>query len=78
MERRIDMSSDRAEYTVGQLAKLAGVSVRTLHHYDDLGLLRPAHVASNGYRLYRRAEAERLQDILFYRAAAMKAYAARL
>ncbi|MGH1369259.1 MAG: MerR family DNA-binding transcriptional regulator [Maritimibacter sp.] len=48
MERRIDMSSDRAEYTVGQLAKLAGVSVRTLHHYDEIGLLRPARVASNG------------------------------
>jgi len=59
------------EYTVGELARAAGVSVRTLHHYDALGLLRPAHVAANGYRLYGRAEAERLQEILFYRAAGM-------
>lgn len=59
------------EYTVGELAQAAGVSVRTLHHYDALGLLPPAHVAENGYRLYRRAEAERLQEILFYRAAGM-------
>lgn len=59
------------EYTIGELARAAGVSVRTLHHYDALGLLKPAHVAANGYRLYGRAEAERLQEILFYRAAGM-------
>ena len=57
------------EHSVGQLAKAAGVSVRLLHHYDAIGLLTPAHVASNGYRIYRRAEALRLQEILFYRAA---------
>jgi MerR family transcriptional regulator, thiopeptide resistance regulator len=55
------------EYSVGQLARLAGVSVRTLHHYDDIGLLHPSVVGSNGYRLYGRAEALRLQEILFYR-----------
>jgi DNA-binding transcriptional MerR regulator len=65
MAKRID------EYTVGDLARASGVSVRTLHHYDALGLLKPAHVAANGYRLYGRAEAERLQEILFYRAAGM-------
>ncbi len=59
------------EYTVGQLARASGISVRTLHHYDAIGLLRPAHVAANGYRLYREAEALRLQEILFYRAAGM-------
>ncbi|MEP4313310.1 MAG: MerR family transcriptional regulator [Anderseniella sp.] len=55
------------EYSVGQLARLAGVSVRTLHHYDDIGLLKPAHIGANGYRLYRRAELLRLQEIMFYR-----------
>jgi DNA-binding transcriptional MerR regulator len=55
------------EYSVGQLARLAGVSVRTLHHYDDIGLIHPSVVGSNGYRLYGRAEALRLQEILFYR-----------
>ncbi len=55
------------EYSVGQLARFAGVSVRTLHHYDDVGLLKPAHVGANGYRLYRRAELLRLQEIMFYR-----------
>jgi MerR family transcriptional regulator, thiopeptide resistance regulator len=55
------------EYSVGQLARLAGVSVRTLHHYNDIGLLNPSVVSSNGYRLYGRAQALRLQEILFYR-----------
>ncbi len=65
MERRIE------EYTVGELAKASGVSVRMLHHYDAIGLLRPAHIAANGYRLYRRDQALRLQEILFYRAAGL-------
>lgn len=55
------------DYSVGQLARLSGVSVRTLHHYDHIGLLRPAHLADNGYRIYGRREALRLQEILFYR-----------
>lgn len=53
--------------TVRQLAKAAGVSVRTLHHYDAIGLLRPAHVGDNGYRYYGKPELLRLQQILFYR-----------
>lgn len=59
------------EYTVGALARASGVSVRTLHHYDALGLLVPARVGENGYRLYGRAEALRLQEILFYRSAGL-------
>jgi MerR family transcriptional regulator, thiopeptide resistance regulator len=55
------------EYSVGHLARLAGVSVRTLHHYDEIGLLHPSAVGSNGYRLYGFAEALRLQEILLYR-----------
>ncbi|RSU71826.1 MerR family transcriptional regulator [Sphingomonas koreensis] len=53
--------------TVRQVAKAARISVRTLHHYDAIGLLKPAHVGANGYRYYGRTELLRLQQILFYR-----------
>lgn len=46
---------------------MAGVSVRTLHHYDELGLLKPAEVGANGYRYYGREELLRLQQILLHR-----------
>lgn len=55
------------EYTINKLAKLAGVSTRTLRYYDELGLLTPARVSSNGYRIYGQKEIDRLQQILFYR-----------
>ena len=55
------------DLTVKQLARASGVSVRTLHHYDELGLLKPAHVGANGYRYYGRGEMLRLQQILFFR-----------
>lgn len=54
-------------YTVRQVAKMSGVSVRTLHHYDQIGLLKPASVGENGYRYYGREELLRLQQILFHR-----------
>ena len=54
-------------YTVKQLATISGVSVRALHHYDDIGLLKPGHVGDNGYRYYGRDELLRLQQILFHR-----------
>lgn len=54
-------------YTINQLAKLAGVSVRTLHHYDAIGLLQPSHRQTNGYRQYDQAELTRLQQVLFFR-----------
>ena len=54
-------------YTVKQLAVLSGVSVRTLHHYDQIGLLKPAWVGANGYRYYGRDELLRLQQVLFHR-----------
>jgi DNA-binding transcriptional MerR regulator len=54
-------------HTVRQLARLSGVSVRTLHHYDRIGLLKPATVGSNGYRYYGEAELLRLQQILLHR-----------
>ncbi len=54
-------------YTVKQLAKLSGVSVRTLHWYDEIGLLKPAYHGPNRYRYYGEAELLLLQQILFYR-----------
>jgi DNA-binding transcriptional MerR regulator len=55
------------ELTVKQLAAVSGVTVRTLHHYDEIGLLKPASVGANGYRYYGRQELLRLQRILFHR-----------
>jgi DNA-binding transcriptional MerR regulator len=54
-------------YTVKQFSDLAGVSVRTLHYYDEIGLLRPSAVGDNGYRHYDDEAVLRLQQILFYR-----------
>lgn len=54
-------------YTVKRLADLAGVTVRTLHHYDQIGLLKPSSVGGNGYRYYGEQALYRLQQILFYR-----------
>jgi DNA-binding transcriptional MerR regulator len=55
------------DLTVKQLAAISGVTVRTLHHYDEIGLLKPASVGANGYRYYGREELLRLQRILFHR-----------
>jgi MerR family transcriptional regulator, thiopeptide resistance regulator len=55
------------DYTVKQVAKLSGISIRTLHHYDEIGLLKPARIGANGYRYYGREELLRLQQILFHR-----------
>ncbi|HEX4838983.1 MAG TPA: MerR family transcriptional regulator [Rhabdochlamydiaceae bacterium] len=54
-------------YTVSKLAKLSGVSVRTLHWYDQVGLLRPAYHGVNGYRFYEEEQLLVLQQILFFR-----------
>jgi len=59
--------SKRHTYTVQQLARLAGVSVRTLHHYDHIGLLKPSARTAAGYRLYDETDLLRLQQILFFR-----------
>jgi len=55
------------EYTVKQLADLAGISRRTLHHYDEIGLLKPSMQGRNKYRYYNDQALMRLQQILFYR-----------
>jgi DNA-binding transcriptional MerR regulator len=54
-------------FTVKQLSKLAGVTPRTLHHYDDIGLLKPSRIGENGYRYYGEEALLKLQQILFYR-----------
>ncbi len=54
-------------YTVGDVAKLAHVSVRTLHHYDEVGLLMPSERSEAGYRIYTTPDLERLQQVLFYK-----------
>lgn len=53
--------------TVKQVAELSGVTVRTLHHYDHIGLVKPARRSAAGYRLYEDEDLERLQEVLFYR-----------
>lgn len=53
---------------IKEFAELTGVSVRTLHYYDEIGLLKPSFVdEQNGYRFYNEASLERMQEILFYR-----------
>jgi len=54
-------------HSIGSLSKLSGVSIRALHHYDQIGLLQPSEVAESGYRYYDDAAVERLWQILFYR-----------
>lgn len=54
-------------YTVKQLAKLAGVSSRTLHYYDQIGLIKPEFTGENGYRYYGKQQVLLLQQILFFR-----------
>jgi DNA-binding transcriptional MerR regulator len=52
---------------VGEVSRLTGVTVRTLHHYDQVGLLVPAARSASGYRLYDKADLDRLNRILTYR-----------
>lgn len=54
-------------YSINKLATLARVSVRTLHYYDEIGLLKPDHIKDNGYRAYGEKELLLLQQILFFR-----------
>ncbi len=54
-------------YSVGKVAQLAGVTIRTLHHYGEIGLLVPSERSSAGYRLYSDGDLDRLSRILYYR-----------
>lgn len=53
--------------TVNEVSKMTGISVRTLHYYDEIGLLHPAQVQDSGYRLYDDENIKRLQQIMMYR-----------
>src|SRR4051812_7499928 len=53
-------------YTIKKVAEMSGVSVRTLHFYDEVGLLEPAFLGANGYRHYEEPQLLKLQQILFY------------
>ena len=53
--------------TVNEVSKLTGISVRTLHHYDEIGLLKPSATTDAGYRLYDDTALERLQHILLFK-----------
>ncbi|WP_239256579.1 MerR family transcriptional regulator [Listeria ilorinensis] len=55
------------DYTIQKMAQLAGVTTRTLRYYDQIGLLKPARISPNGYRIYGKQEVDRLQQILLYR-----------
>lgn len=55
------------EYRINNLAKLAGITTRTLRYYDEIGLLSPQRISKNGYRVYGQKEVDLLQQILFYR-----------
>lgn len=61
------MKSGIQTYSVKELSELAGVSKRTIHHYDEIGLLKPAMRSEKGYRFYGKSELFRLQQIMFYR-----------
>lgn len=67
LEDWLILKVNRMTYTVKQLAELAGVTPRTLHYYDEIGLLRPVHIEANGYRRYDHSSLLILQQILFYR-----------
>ncbi len=54
-------------YKIKEVADMAGISVRMLHHYDKIGLLDPESVSAAGYRLYSDENLDRLQQILFFK-----------
>ena len=54
-------------FTVGELSRLTGLTVRALHHYDEIGLVRPSQRTAAGYRLYDEADALRLQQVMVLR-----------
>lgn len=52
---------------MGQIAEMAGITIRTLHHYDEIGLIQPSHRSESGYRLYDGTAVNRLQEVMFFR-----------
>lgn len=76
MRKTPKTQAEEASYTVGSLAKLAGVTVRALHHYEDEGLLHPER-STSGYRRYGATDVERLQQILLLRSCGLSLGAIR-
>lgn len=60
-------TSEKKLYKIKEVSNLAGVTVRTLHHYDAINLLKPCCISDSGYRFYGNEELEKLQQILFFR-----------
>src|SRR5262245_55681343 len=54
-------------FTVGELSRLTGVTVRALHHYDEIGLVRPSQRTTAGYRMYAEVDVLRLHQVLLFR-----------
>lgn len=61
------MNANQKLYTVSQVSEITGVTVKTLHHYQKIGILVPAIIGENRYRYYTDKEIEQLRDIMFYR-----------
>ena len=57
--------------TVKEVSQLAGISIRTLRYYDEMGLLKPTQVSEAGYRLYDDTALEQLQEIMFFKEMAL-------
>lgn len=64
---KLYLGGEDLEYTINDIAKIAGISTRTLRYYDEIKLLSPKRISSNGYRIYGKEEVNKLQQILFYR-----------
>jgi DNA-binding transcriptional MerR regulator len=67
VESSLERDPTDRRLTVGALAEVVGVTVRTLHHYDEIGLVRPSERSGSGYRLYTPADVTRLQHVVVYR-----------
>lgn len=68
MKRQICEGSEKGFMkTVKEVSRITGISVRTLHYYDEIGLLQPTKISEAGYRLYDEAALEKLRQILFFR-----------
>ena len=66
-QAEVEGPSREREWTVGPAARLAGTTVRTLHHYDAIGLVRPSRRCASGYRTYTEADIDRVRRVLLYR-----------
>ena len=67
MSTQTHRTATQESWSIVEVARIAGVTSRTLRHYDDVGLVAPAYVGANGYRYYRRAQLHRLQEVLVLR-----------